>query len=188
MFDGYKNIGLDIDGTISDLLPTLWAMAKYYRKPIPKIEAVTDYNLSSVYDISPEQSMGFWKEMEYSLCKNSEANHERLTNIFKQFVFFDTEIYIITSRDERFREVTEKWLRDNIIPYKELIMTSGKSKVDVLRDKQIDLMVDDKPSLFHEVKEAGLDTKMVCVDYPYNKGIPCDLRLNREGLVMSNVY
>lgn len=182
----YKRVAFDIDGTITSLFPTLWNMAKYFGKPMPELELVTDYNLSSVYGITEKDSMGFWKEMEYSICKNSQADHERLTHMFKQFLDIDSEIYIITSRSEQFREVTEEWLSRNVIPYKELIMTSGKSKVDVLRENEIDLMVDDKPSLFYEAKEAGLKTRMVCVDYPYNQSAPCDLRLSRDGMVMSH--
>lgn len=176
----YKRIGIDLDNTITNLQPTLWEMAKFYRKPVPCVDMITDYNLSSVYGITEEQSRDFWLAKEYDLCAEAELNGLMLDNIFRLFTDHNTEIFVITNRDIKYFDVTKEWLQRHGIPHKELIMTSGISKVDVLHAYEIELMIDDKPLLFKEVAEAGLKTKMACVDYPYNKAVECDIRLNRK--------
>lgn len=184
----YKKIGIDIDNVLTNLDLTLEIMARYYGKPTPEVDDIIDYNLSSVFGINEAESYNFWSEMEYDLCDGAECNQERLSNFFRLFADSKTEIYIITNRSMNYYDVTKNWLNKNHIPHKELIMTSGQSKVDVLRELDIDLMIDDKPSLFDEVIEAGLRTKMVCVDYPYNQDAKCFMRLDREGRGMVNVY
>lgn len=186
----YKRVGIDIDNTITNLDITLAQMARFYDKPVPTIDMITDFNLSSVYGISVDESREFWREMEHTICDTAEVNHERLDNLYRLFTNHNTDIYIITSRGEEYYDVTKNWLNRNCITHKELIMTGGKSKVDVLRDYDIEVMIDDKSSLFHEVKEAGLKTLMVCIDYPYNQDVSwqdCFVRLSREGLIMSHV-
>lgn len=186
----YKRIGIDIDNTITKLEPTLWELARYYEKLVPTVDTITDYNLSSVFGISESDSKSFWSDREFALCAEAEINEDMVDNIFRNFTDNNTEIYIITNRDIKFYDVTKKWLKRHSIPHKKLIMTSGVSKKQVLKDYGIELMIDDKPLLFEEMNEdkESTDTVMVCVDYPYNKNSPCDIRVDREGLRMANNY
>lgn len=184
----YERVGFDIDNCITNLDLTLEIMADYYNQPTPKIDDITDYNLSSVFGITAEESRVFWEEMEYELCAGAEMNQERLDRLFRLFTHGDTEVYIITNRDIKYYDITKKWLQDNLIPFDKLIMTSGVSKVDVLKRFDIELMVDDKPDLFEEAKAAGLKTKMVCIDYPYNRHVDCDMRLSREGRGIAHTH
>lgn len=186
----YERILIDIDNTITSLLPTMVEMARYFHRPVPKIEEITDYNLSSVFGIPETEAMTFWQTMEYRLCEHSIVAFERFSNILEQFVGDGTRIYIITNRNEKFREVTEKWLELNNIKYDELHFTSGKSKTELIQELEIDAVVDDKPALFSEVMnikmgraEDGLsiyDCDMICVDYPYNRYSPCDIRISSK--------
>lgn len=176
-----KRIGLDLDNCLTRLKPTIQMMAEYYNKPMPELEDIKTYNLSDVFNVTPELDGNFWEEMELEAIVNSEFNEAVYNSVFDNLVERDVEVYIITNRHEKYREATEKWLVQNCVPYMQLVMTSGASKVEVLKELEIDVMLDDKPDLFHEVAEANIDTKMICVDYPYNQNVECFLRLDREG-------
>ncbi len=43
-------------------------------------------------------------------------------------------------------QLTEKWLRENEIPFHQLILTEG-SKESIIKDNNISLMIDDNPQL-----------------------------------------
>lgn len=175
-------VGIDIDGTLSCQSTVLSHMADYYRKPIGNIEDILDFNISSIYNISEDEANTFWETKEMDLCIDAKFHTKRAESIYKRFINEKhDEVYVITSRGEQYRKVTEDWLKKNDVKYKELVMTNGESKVDILRELKIDIMIDDKPELFYEVKEAGLHTFMVCVDYKYNKDVPCDIRMSLEG-------
>lgn len=183
----YKRVGIDIDNTITHLMsPTIEIMANYYEKPLPEFEQISDYNLSSVFGVTEEESFDFWNEKEHEIVKKSILNESTLKLIFDTYVSKDTEVYFITNRDhDRYYKDTFRWLVDNKVPFTKLIHTSGKSKVDLLKNLNIEVMVDDKPELFEEValrKQLGkLKTRMVCVDYPFNQHSVCDDRISVSG-------
>lgn len=181
----YKRIAIDIDNTLTELDYVLEVMADYYGKEVPTVEMIKDYNLSSVYGISPDEAYSFWIDKELEICEKSVLAEDRVENMLRQFVEFDTEVYIITNRHPRYFNATQKWLIENYIPHKRLIMTGGGSKIDVLNQYDIELLIDDKPSIFYEAVEKGYRGLMICIDYEYNKEVPCDIRLDREGMETS---
>lgn len=187
MVKSYKKIGIDIDNVMTQLQPTLEVIAGYYDKPVPSVEDVKDYNLTSVYNITHEESRAFWEEMEYGLCLFAVPNLELIKAMYERYVDEDTKVYAITNRHNKYYSATSNWLTQHEIPVHDLIMTSGVSKVGVLDLYGIELMIDDKPDLFDEARLAGIDTKMVCVDYPYNAGALCDERLARDGSIIKEM-
>ena len=180
----YRRVGIDIDNTLTLLDSTLLEMSKYYNKPLCTPDMVKSYNISDIYGIKEPEARKFWKDREYILCQHSEIAKSRVRNIFLEFVRESTKIYIITNRDIKYYLPTLDWLEKHRIPYDELIMTSGNSKIEVLKRHRIDLMIDDKPELFYEARQERIDTKMVCVDYEFNKNVPCDIRIDTEGNVI----
>lgn len=179
-----KRIGIDIDNTLSRLDVVLEAMAKYYDKPLAKVEDILDYNLSGVYGIPEDEAISFWKENERWICTKSNLCPIVSKTIRDNFIHDESEIYIITARSGEYQEETAKWLEDNNIKYNMLIMMDGRSKKPIIEHFKLDMMIDDKPDLFYEME--GSDTKMVCVDYGYNKDVPCDIRITREGEILKN--
>lgn len=176
-------VGIDIDCVLTELEPTMMYMGKYFDKPVAGFDEITDYNLSDAYGITEEESLKFWKDEEYFLCRDSIPSEQRIKSIYENFVGDETAIVVITSRDEKYSEVTASWLEDNDIKYDLLVMTSGASKKPFIEHFKMDYMIDDKPDLFYEMQDS--DTKMVCVDYEYNKYVPSQLRMNREGDIVS---
>lgn len=171
-----KRIGIDIDNCLTKIDYVLEVMADYYGKPVPQLEDITDYNLSSVFGVSEADSREFWENTEAELIKNAVPQRGVLDHILATHTDDETEIYIITNRDYKYYDITHKWLRDNGIPFLLLIHTSGESKRDIINKLRLDIMVDDKPSLFEEMRLGN--TRMVCVDYAYNRHVPCYRRIS----------
>lgn len=178
-----KRIGLDLDNTLTKLDIVLEAMAKHYHKPLASVDDVNDYNISSVYGVSKEESLDFWNKYEKWICNKSNKCPILTKTIKDNFLHDESEIYIITARNSKYQEETAQWLEENGIKYHMLIMTNGKSKKPFIEHFKLDMMIDDKPDLFYEMKDS--DTRMVCVDYLYNKDVPCDIRITREGKLLS---
>lgn len=184
----YRNIGIDIDCTLTELMePTIRIMAAYYGKPVPKMEDIQDYNLSTVFGITEEESLEFWKNCERELVEKAVLSINRYISILKNFVSRGSKVYIITNRSVDLYKETYNWLVDNGVHFDELVLTSGQSKVPAIKRLGVDVMIDDNPTVFREVAESGLDTVMVCVDYGYNQDVVCDFRMDLMGEVRSNV-
>src|SRR5690606_27792383 len=87
-----NKLGIDLDNTLTELNPTLKMLSDYYNKPIMTIEDVKDYNLSSIYGISHQDSREFWMNVEHEVCEKSELSTLRFDSIYRNFVDNDTEI------------------------------------------------------------------------------------------------
>lgn len=180
--DSKKNIvGIDIDCVLTELRPTMEHMAEYFDMPVAGFDKITDYNLSDVYDVPKEETLMFWKKEERYLCETAIPSENRIKSIYDTFVDEETTVIVITSRSSKYTEVTAQWLEDNNIEHDMLILTSGSCKKPIIEHFKLDYMIDDKPDLFHAMKDSN--TTMVCVDYEYNKDVPTTLRMDRDGAV-----
>lgn len=177
-------VGVDIDCVLTELQPTMDFMADFFGKESPSLEDVLDYNLSDTFGIEEEECLSFWENEEHEICKNSVLSEDRYQSILKNFTDEDSAIVLVTSRDKKHTEVTSQWLEDNGISYDMLIMTSGECKKPIIETLDMKYMIDDKPDLFHTMN--GSKTKMICVDYEYNKDVPSDFRMTKCGRVYNN--
>lgn len=180
---GKKNsVAIDIDCTLTELMyPTIHRMAAYFGKPVPKMHQMKDYNLSTAFGISLEESLMFWESNEEFLVKDSVLSEVRYKSIYNNWVGDTTKVYMITNRPIKYHEETKKWLDDHKIKHDGLIMTGGHTKAEALWSKKIELIVDDNPDVFLDIVKYKLDTTTVCVDYPYNQSAPSDLRMDLGG-------
>ena len=178
-------VAIDIDCTLTELMdPTIHRMASYFGKPVPKIDQMTDYNLAAAFGITVEESLEFWNSMEELLVKESVLSEDRYESIYRNWVGSNTEVYMVTNRPIKYHKQTKEWLDVHNIRYDGLIMTGGLTKAVALRDKKIELIVDDNPSVFLDIAKYALDTTTVCVDYPYNYNVVTDLRMDLGGNII----
>ena len=178
--DRDKNIvGIDIDCVLTELKPTMEHMAEYFNKPVAKFSDINNYILSNAYGVPKNEAVDFWKEEEEYLCRTAVPSKERIDKIYDKFVNDDTVVLIITSRHKKYADITAKWLKEHDIKHNMLIHTSGACKKPIIEHFNLDYMIDDKPDLFYAMEDS--DTRMVCVDYEYNKNVPANLRMSRNG-------
>jgi uncharacterized HAD superfamily protein len=78
----------------------------------------------------------------------------------------DHEIVLVTGRPEEYRDVTERWLRENDVPYARLLMRGlGDRRQDVVTKSElvstldrnrIDLAIDDRPPVCEAYRAMGI--------------------------------
>lgn len=168
-------IGIDVDGVIQDIERfTIDYGTKYcYDNNIDfKIDENKYYD-TELLGISQENAEKFWNRYLVNYVKEYEprAFAKEVIDILKN----DNEIYIITSRDEygmpkeeygHMQELTKKWFKKNNIYYDKLIF-SPDNKVQICKENNIDIMIEDWDKNIRELSEA--DINVFCFDNSYNR-------------------
>ena len=141
-------IGLDIDGVLADFVGHLMQVSGnedhipvHWNDPIVRKEFEVWKNDSE-----------FWATIPPLLTRHD--------------IPFEPHCYITARSIDR--EITQKWLNDNLFPLAPLYCVgNGESKIEVAKKSGIDVMVDDSFSNFQELTNAGI----FCYLYnaPYNE-------------------
>ena|SRR5699024_441954 len=167
-------VGIDIDGTLT----TMDIIVDVFNRETGKNLTTDDlivYDVGDCYGLSKDEAVNIWVEHSEEIFKR----HLSIWDI-EEFMYMwenyktvgkkeKNEIIIVTAREERFRKVTENWLRMNGIRYDELHMGYDK-KINAVREHFLDVMVDDKAVNIRDIdRESYLGCEAFVVDRPYNK-------------------
>lgn len=145
-----KKIGLDIDEVLANWTP---AWCKYWKMEEPK-SWFFDRNIVQRFD--QMKADGMLDSFYLSL--------ERLVN--PDDIPFEPFCYV-TSRPVD-THITERWLDENGFPHRPVYTIGlGQSKVDVIKDLDIDIFVDDRFDNFVELNKAGICCYLF--DAPHNR-------------------
>ena len=164
---------MDIDGVLRN---TFSAMIDLYNNEFGESMQVTDiisYDSDVSFPLIHEKlgqsgNTWFFKEhpAECFLAPAFPGVSEALTELRSK----GWEVVICTNQPtEAGRRYTLQFLEDNKIPYDELHFTKSKHLVSG------DYLIDDAPE-FLTAPVQGLESR-ICIDYPFNQGIPSDLRV-----------
>ena len=174
----YK-IGIDIDGCLTDVYSWYLKNGKEYANKIgKKLVNKNGYDAMEMYGLTLEEFKDFINErlIDYSI---NEPARENASTVCNKLISNGHELHIITARfnadkeDEqglKMRSIVEKWLKDNNIPYTSIIYSS-KNKLDICKENDIDIMIEDKSSTLKEIKEH---IPVICFDAPYNRDLDND--------------
>ncbi|QKN87031.1 3'-phosphatase, 5'-polynucleotide kinase [Yersinia phage vB_YenM_531] len=137
-----KFVIVDIDGTLSCFKHRLNLVPP--KEEQGKQEAWRQFVAASVDDPAFHQTINTVNDLKVAGCS----------------------IIILTARSEEFREITEKWLKDNCVAYDKLIMRSLDDlrsdediKEEVLRKaglERIRCVFEDSPRVVKRLREMGL--------------------------------
>jgi 5'(3')-deoxyribonucleotidase len=166
-------VKVDIDGVLRN---TFSAMIDLYNKEFDESLQVSDiisYDPDISFPLIHEKlgksgSTWFFKEhpRECFLAPAFPGVSEALIRLRSK----GWEVVICTNQPtEAGRRYTLEFLENNKIPYDELHFTRSKHLVSG------DYLIDDAPD-FLTAPVQGLESR-ICVDYPFNQGIPSDLRV-----------
>ena len=146
------NIGIDLDGVLTN-----------YRK------------------FAIEQGQKYCEENNKGKLENPAINGA--SENIKKLKEDGHTIFIITARKfatpddnckeeirEKMKKTVKEWLAKNEIEY-DYIIFSSEDKSKYIIENNIDVMVEDSPN---NVKRLSKLTKIICMDWPYNKGIEND--------------
>ena len=160
------NIGIDIDDTISETFETLLPFAQKYTIEDLKKESKVhmDGNLANhfyiVYmnDWNEEEATNFWYKYYGKILR--ELNIKKFAaEVIKKLKQEGHSIYLITARwdmpNDNIKEITEKWLKENLVEYDELIINAS-DKLKIVKENNIDIFIDDS---FNNCKTIANNTK-----------------------------
>lgn len=171
-----KRIGIDIDGCLTDVYNWYLKNGYEYAKGIGK-ELINEngYDAMEMYGLTLDE---FKDLIDKNLVNYSvkEPARENASQVCNKLIKEGYELIIITARfncdkeDEeglRMRSVVETWFKDNNIPYTQIIYSS-ENKLDICLEKDIDIMIEDKPDTLLEISKH---LPVICFDAPYNRNI-----------------
>lgn len=171
-------IGIDIDGVLTDI--EQWQLdyaSKFYCEKYQKeIVNFKGYETNQIFNVESKIDDEFWKEYfkEYSISVEARKFANEVIDKLKQE---GHQIYIITARgsflshsttvmsiDEN-RKIVLDWLKNNKINYDRIIF-SPEDKVNICKDNNIDLMIEDKPDNINKISEI---IPVICFHASYNE-------------------
>lgn len=157
-------IGIDIDGTITDLHRFYIDYGSKYSYE-KNLNGIINEQASEIEYILNNQSIrsNFWNKNRH-FYKQKQYTREFAPEIIRKLKKQGHEIYIITARRENERKWTTKWLKINRISFDKLIMTDAKLEYCIANN--IDLMIEDRIENIQKISEK---LPVICIDNVYNK-------------------
>ena len=80
------------------------------------------------------------------------------------------DVYIVTARDERYRQETMDWLSKYNLPYDELLLLGSHEKKEACLSRNLSVLVEDKLEIGVKVSSAGVP--VLLLDAPITR-VPC---------------
>lgn len=158
------NIGIDIDGTITDPLFLLPYLQRDFDETLEE-DDFTEYDLSFI-NKSEEDIRDWFLSIEDELYRNvqpDEGSVQRINSLNKQY-----NIHLITARPKKWADVTYDWLKKNNITYDTLDVTGSHDKVEIAKERNIQLFIEDSlvnALLIHE----KMNIPVLLVNAPHNQ-------------------
>lgn len=151
-------IGCDLDGTVVNTISVAYGTV---------FGKVVSPSLLGLYNLAPygADAKFFMNEWVYRKAQP----YRGAAKVLRALIAEGHEVVYITARHHELREVTEDWLYRNGFPFAEIVI--GKTKSEVICQKNIDLMIEDAP---HEVERLIGLTKLIILDRPYNRELIVD--------------
>jgi uncharacterized HAD superfamily protein len=155
------NFGIDIDGVLTDEGPdhdSIWQqkMNEFFDREITLKEYT--YDLRKAFELNDQELNDFIREKVeeiYSSVNAVDKAREILTELYEA----GHRLILITARSEEHRDLTEKWLEKNNIPYHELHHEDQKAPLAV--EKNISLFIDDKKENALEIAAENIPVILV---------------------------
>lgn len=178
------NIGIDLDGVLTNYRKFTIEQGKKYCEEIGKGKLINPeaYNSTDMFDWDEKTDLDFWIKNIFLYARENPVIEGASKNIKKMKADGHT-IFIITARmvanpednckdeiKEKMRRTVKEWLAKNDIVY-DYIIFSTEDKSKHIIENNIDVMIEDSPG---NLKNLSKLTKMICVDWPYNKDVESD--------------
>lgn len=178
------NIGIDLDGVLTNYRQFAIEQGQKYCKENDKGKLVNPeaYYMKDMYNWDEKTDYDFWIKNIFSYATENPAIQGASENT-KKLKEDGHTIFIITARKfatpddnckeeirEKMKKTVKEWLAKNEIKY-DYIIFSKEDKCKNIIENNIDVMIEDSPN---NVKSLSKLTKIICMDWPYNKGIEND--------------
>lgn len=178
------NIGIDLDGVLTNYRQFAIEQGQKYceENNKGKLKNQEAYYMKNMYNWDEDTDYDFWIKNIFTYATESPVIQGASENIKKLKADGHT-IFIITARKfatpddncgqeikEKMKKTVKEWLAKNDIVY-DYIIFSTEDKSKYIIENNIDIMVEDSPNNLRNLSKL---TKMICVDWPYNKDVESD--------------
>ena len=161
-------IGIDIDGVITDetgrYQRNIWHhyLCDFLGKEVNKQEDI--YNIYHAYDIDKSVIDKFLKNNLTNIYEDL-IPLEGVQEVLRDLKEKNFKIVLITAREEKYREVTKRWLSYYNISYDKLV--HREDKVPYAKKEGIKLFIEDDQGNAEEFKKNGID--VILFDKKHNR-------------------
>ena len=157
-------IGIDIDGVVSDSY-TAWLgeLNRHYDKNITVLE---DYEMHLVFDVPWDDMNSFFVENVerlFSIPNPVKGAREAIVKLLQD----GHQIIYITARTPEEEKYTTAWMEKHGIPYDKILFTGLKSKVDLVRQHNVELFIEDYMKNAKAI--SGIGVPVLLLDATYNQ-------------------
>lgn len=159
------NLCIDIDGTITEPYYWLDMANRCFGTNITPSE-VTTYEIHEVLSIPRGDYLRFYEEHGVELHEKAKLREDA-----KQFLWELNEkhnIFYVTAREARMKEVTERWFSRNNLPTGELYILGTHYKVDKAKELSCNVFIEDRYENAIQLAQAGFE--VLLIDCTYNRG------------------
>jgi uncharacterized HAD superfamily protein len=173
------NIGIDIDGVLTDIQGFHHKYAPRFFKRKFKRDFIdeTPYDIRDMFQCSEEERYAYWKRylFKYVITKPARKGAK---SVIRKLNTDGHRVYIISKRvftcqdnfmGKLMRFIVRNWLWRNGIRYHEIIFCDNDvsdSKKTACLKNNIDVMVEDEPININAITPI---TRVICFDVSYNR-------------------
>lgn len=169
------NIGIDIDGVLTDIEE--WQLdygSKYfYENGKKEIVNPKGYEVYEIFNTNISLDDAFWTKYLEEYARYCEPRRFA-SEVIKKLKEDGNTIYIITARfltkdntelGEKMRFIVKNWLKENEIYYDKIIF-APEDKLEICLENNIDLMIEDK---VENIKKISTRLPVICFHARYNE-------------------
>lgn len=163
-----KRLGVDIDGVITEeelgFNKNIWHhyLCDYLGREVKKRDDI--YNIYKAYNLSKDTIDNFLIENLNDIY-NDLIPANNCSEILSELEEQGFDIIIITAREEKYKSITEQWLKKYNINYSKLI--HEKEKVPIAKEEGIKLFIEDDKDNAEKMYQNGID--VILFDKLHNK-------------------
>ncbi|MTI80259.1 MAG: hypothetical protein FH758_05155 [Firmicutes bacterium] len=158
-------IGCDLDGTVCDNLALLVDELNNFTGDKIKLEDISEYDVTKVYNITKEQFIQLMRQREEFIADKSPLIIEADTYL-KKLADDKHKIHIITARSPKLKAVTSSWLNHYGLPFHGLHLLDSHDKVAICKSLGVDVMIEDNYNNAVQLAKAGIN--VILFDAPHN--------------------
>ncbi|MDP4128331.1 MAG: hypothetical protein Q8912_15540 [Bacillota bacterium] len=157
-------IGVDIDGVVSDSYPCwLQELNRHFGK---NVTVITDYQMNVDFEVPSEEINDFFvchAEHLLSMPEVVIGAKEGIETLLRE----GHELIYVTARTPAEKDVTVRWLTTKGIPHEHVLFTGFASKVDIVKQRKIEVFIEDYLVNAKSIAECGVP--VLLLDASYNQ-------------------
>lgn len=160
------NIGIDIDGTVTDPATFIPYLNQAFNKQL-QYEEITQFHLPPLYGITDEEFFKWFEKHEGSIYSKA-----LIANTAKEVLDDLAQLHhlvYISARHGRYHHLTLEWFKQHSIPYHHVDLLGSHNKIEMARKHAVDIFLEDRFENANDLAEE-LSIPIILFNTPYNQG------------------